>query len=57
MLLVGEDYESPDSEETDDDMGDDDMTIPGKGKSKRTSANRRKTRKPKLRVKEDDLPR
>ena len=55
ILLTGEDYEPPDSEETDDDMGDDDMTITGKGKSKRTSKSRRKTREPNLRVKEGEL--
>ena len=57
MLLTGEDYEPPDSEGTDDDMGDDDMIITDKGKSKRTSKSRRKTREPKLRVKEDELTR
>ena len=57
MLLTGEDYEPPDSEEADDDMGDDDMTMTGKGKIKRTSKSGRETCDPKLRVKEDELTR
>ncbi|CAN0325246.1 unnamed protein product, partial [Ectocarpus sp. 4 AP-2014] len=55
MLLCGEDYEPPAREEPGEGTSDDDTSILGKGKGRRTSKSGRKTREPKLKVKEDEI--